>query len=192
MPDAALPSEAVVLDEDLDPEQAIALLEGAGVDETTPVPVVLPRTRRDLAPAITEVRSTVDLRTLRRTREIAGPAPHTVGTGEAVDDVLERWPDGVSHAVVLRDGRGGRRGRARRARQRASRAPTSSGARVSTLGAAPRRECRYAPGPRRRPRPVRTARLSLRPATPDDADAVWQVRRRPGVDEWLSRGRRRA
>ncbi|GEK22617.1 GNAT family N-acetyltransferase [Cellulomonas xylanilytica] len=34
--------------------------------------------------------------------------------------------------------------------------------------------------------PVRTARLSLRPATPDDADAVWRVRRRPGVDEWLS------
>jgi RimJ/RimL family protein N-acetyltransferase len=34
--------------------------------------------------------------------------------------------------------------------------------------------------------PVRTARLALRPATPDDADAVWQVRRSPGVDEWLS------
>jgi RimJ/RimL family protein N-acetyltransferase len=34
--------------------------------------------------------------------------------------------------------------------------------------------------------PVRTARLALRPATPDDADAIWQVRRRPGVDEWLS------
>ena len=34
--------------------------------------------------------------------------------------------------------------------------------------------------------PVRTARLSLRPATPDDADAIWQVRRRPCVDEWLS------
>lgn len=36
------------------------------------------------------------------------------------------------------------------------------------------------------PWPVRTARLSLRPATPDDADAIWEVRRRPGVDEWLS------
>ncbi|KQY43096.1 GNAT family N-acetyltransferase [Cellulomonas sp. Root137] len=36
------------------------------------------------------------------------------------------------------------------------------------------------------PWPVRTARLCLRPATPDDADAIWQVRRRPGVDEWLS------
>jgi RimJ/RimL family protein N-acetyltransferase len=33
---------------------------------------------------------------------------------------------------------------------------------------------------------VRTARLTLRPATPDDADAIWQVRRKPGVDEWLS------
>ncbi|WP_421740520.1 GNAT family N-acetyltransferase [Cellulomonas sp.] len=36
------------------------------------------------------------------------------------------------------------------------------------------------------PWPVRTARLCLRPATYDDADAVWQVRRQPGVDEWLS------
>ena len=36
------------------------------------------------------------------------------------------------------------------------------------------------------PWPVRTARLSLRLATPDDADAVWRVRRGPGVDEWLS------
>ena len=34
--------------------------------------------------------------------------------------------------------------------------------------------------------PVRTDRLALRPATPDDLDAVWQVRRRPGVDDWLS------
>ena len=36
------------------------------------------------------------------------------------------------------------------------------------------------------PWPVRTARLSLRPATADDADAIWQLRRKPGVDEWLS------
>ena len=36
------------------------------------------------------------------------------------------------------------------------------------------------------PWPVRTARLTLRPATPDDADAIWQVRQVPGVDEWLS------
>ena len=105
VPDAALPSETVVLDEDLSPDQAIAVLERTGVDETTPVPVVLPRTRRDLAPAFPEVRSLVDLRTLRRTRELAGPAPHAVGTGEALDDVLARWPDGVTHAVVLRDGR---------------------------------------------------------------------------------------
>ena len=104
MPDAARPAGAV-LDEDLTPEQAIALLERAGIDETTPVPVVLPRARRDLAPAIPEVRGLVDLRTLRRTRVVAGPAPHAVGTGEALDDVLARWPDGVSHAAVLRDGR---------------------------------------------------------------------------------------
>ena len=35
------------------------------------------------------------------------------------------------------------------------------------------------------PWPVRSARLALRPATPDDLDAVWQIRRRPGVDDWL-------
>ena len=34
--------------------------------------------------------------------------------------------------------------------------------------------------------PVRTARLSLRPATADDADATWAFRRLPGVDHWLS------
>lgn len=34
--------------------------------------------------------------------------------------------------------------------------------------------------------PHRTERVLLRPATPDDADAVWTVRSRPGVDEWLS------
>jgi RimJ/RimL family protein N-acetyltransferase len=33
---------------------------------------------------------------------------------------------------------------------------------------------------------VRTARLSLRPATADDADAIWEIRSKPGVDEWLS------
>ena len=36
------------------------------------------------------------------------------------------------------------------------------------------------------PWPVRTARLTVRPATPDDADAIWQIRHQPGVDEWLS------
>jgi RimJ/RimL family protein N-acetyltransferase len=35
--------------------------------------------------------------------------------------------------------------------------------------------------------PVRTDRLTLRPATADDADGIWEVRRRPGVDEWLTR-----
>lgn len=34
--------------------------------------------------------------------------------------------------------------------------------------------------------PHRTERLVLRPAAPDDADAVWAIRSRPGVDEWLS------
>lgn len=36
------------------------------------------------------------------------------------------------------------------------------------------------------PWPVRTARLTLRPATSDDAEAIWRVRQHPGVDEWLS------
>jgi RimJ/RimL family protein N-acetyltransferase len=35
------------------------------------------------------------------------------------------------------------------------------------------------------PWPVRTARLTIRPATADDLDSTWQIRRRPGVDEWL-------
>jgi RimJ/RimL family protein N-acetyltransferase len=35
------------------------------------------------------------------------------------------------------------------------------------------------------PWPVRTARLALRPATADDLDALWRIRRRPAVDEWL-------
>jgi RimJ/RimL family protein N-acetyltransferase len=37
------------------------------------------------------------------------------------------------------------------------------------------------------PWPVRTARLTLRPAAPQDAEAIWEVRRRPGVSEWLTR-----
>ena len=35
------------------------------------------------------------------------------------------------------------------------------------------------------PWPVRTARLALRPATADDLDTLWRIRRRPAVDEWL-------
>jgi RimJ/RimL family protein N-acetyltransferase len=35
--------------------------------------------------------------------------------------------------------------------------------------------------------PVRTDRLLLRRAGPDDAAAMWTIRSRPGVDEWLSR-----
>ena len=33
--------------------------------------------------------------------------------------------------------------------------------------------------------PVRTERLTLRPATADDLDATWQIRRLPEVGEWL-------
>ena len=36
--------------------------------------------------------------------------------------------------------------------------------------------------------PVRTARLSLRPATAADAEATWQIRRIDGVSRWLTRG----
>ena len=35
--------------------------------------------------------------------------------------------------------------------------------------------------------PVRTARLTIRPATEDDLDATWQFRRIPEVGEWLTR-----
>jgi RimJ/RimL family protein N-acetyltransferase len=36
------------------------------------------------------------------------------------------------------------------------------------------------------PWPIRTARLSLRPATPDDVDATWAFRQEPSVWEWLT------
>jgi RimJ/RimL family protein N-acetyltransferase len=36
--------------------------------------------------------------------------------------------------------------------------------------------------------PLRTERLSLRPATADDADATWQYRRLESVNEWLTGG----
>ncbi|TNC19450.1 GNAT family N-acetyltransferase [Georgenia sp. 311] len=35
-------------------------------------------------------------------------------------------------------------------------------------------------------RPVRTERLTLRPATPEDADAVWAYRRLDEVNEWIT------
>lgn len=35
--------------------------------------------------------------------------------------------------------------------------------------------------------PVRTERLTLRRAAPDDAEAVWTVRSQPGVDDYLAR-----
>lgn len=35
--------------------------------------------------------------------------------------------------------------------------------------------------------PVRTARLALRPAAPDDADATWAFRRLASVSRWLTR-----
>jgi len=34
--------------------------------------------------------------------------------------------------------------------------------------------------------PVQTARLSIRPATPDDVDATWAFRRLPEVSEWVT------
>ena len=34
--------------------------------------------------------------------------------------------------------------------------------------------------------PVRTARLLLRPATPDDTEATWEFRRREAVSRWLT------
>ena len=46
-----------------------------------------------------------------------------------------------------------------------------------------------APAPLRRSvlqRPLRTERLTLRPATADDADATWSFRRLESVDEWLT------
>ena len=36
------------------------------------------------------------------------------------------------------------------------------------------------------PRQLRTARLTLRPATPQDADATWSYRRLPEVGEWIT------
>jgi len=35
--------------------------------------------------------------------------------------------------------------------------------------------------------PVRTARLTVRPATADDAEATWRIRRIPEVSRWLTR-----
>jgi RimJ/RimL family protein N-acetyltransferase len=35
--------------------------------------------------------------------------------------------------------------------------------------------------------PVRTQRLTIRPATPDDVDATWAYQRLPEVSEWLTR-----
>jgi len=36
------------------------------------------------------------------------------------------------------------------------------------------------------PWPVRTERLTIRPATPDDADATWQIRRLESVGRWMT------
>ena len=35
--------------------------------------------------------------------------------------------------------------------------------------------------------PLRTARLTLRPATPDDVEATWRIRRLPEVGRWITR-----
>jgi RimJ/RimL family protein N-acetyltransferase len=37
------------------------------------------------------------------------------------------------------------------------------------------------------PWPLRTARLVIRPATPDDVEATWRIRRQPEVGRWLTR-----
>lgn len=49
-------------------------------------------------------------------------------------------------------------------------------------------ELRTGPAPGRSilGRPLRTERLTLRPATPDDADATWKYRRLDSVNEWLT------
>jgi len=36
------------------------------------------------------------------------------------------------------------------------------------------------------PWPIHTDRLVIRPATPDDVDATWAIRRLPEVTEWLT------
>ena len=35
--------------------------------------------------------------------------------------------------------------------------------------------------------PLRTARLTLRPATTDDVEATWRIRRLPEVGRWITR-----
>ena len=35
--------------------------------------------------------------------------------------------------------------------------------------------------------PLRTARLTVRPATTDDVDATWRIRRQPEVGRWITR-----
>ena len=37
------------------------------------------------------------------------------------------------------------------------------------------------------PWPIRTERLLLRRATVDDAEAIWSIRSRPGISDWLTR-----
>lgn len=37
------------------------------------------------------------------------------------------------------------------------------------------------------PWPLRTARLVIRPATPDDVEATWRIRRQPEVGRWITR-----
>src|SRR5690606_32274133 len=89
-----------------------AAVERGDHDAALPVPVVLPRPRRDHAPAITEVRGLVTLGTARAAAgttpvgALAVPPSVVLGTGERARDVLDRWGvDDAGHAAVLRDGR---------------------------------------------------------------------------------------
>lgn len=115
-PRTSLDPLPLVLDDTAPAEAALALLERAAArgdhDAGAPVPVVLPRPRRDHAPAASEVSGLVDLATLRaaprgRTvADVAVPAAVRAGTGERARDVLDRWDAGRGgHALVLRDGR---------------------------------------------------------------------------------------
>ncbi|ARU51975.1 hypothetical protein CBR64_11265 [Cellulosimicrobium cellulans] len=116
--DARSPLEPglLVLDESASAGDAAQVVEAAVArgehDAGAPVPVVLPRPRRDHAPAVTEVRGLVTLAALVAAPALdpvsglAVPPAVVIGTGERVDDVLGRWgAEDPGHAAVLRDGR---------------------------------------------------------------------------------------
>ncbi|MFD7025003.1 PLP-dependent cysteine synthase family protein [Promicromonospora sukumoe] len=115
VPDAAAPDTTVTVDAGAPAGEAARYLADAvgrgRLDPGAPVPVLLDRPRRDLAPAVSEVLGTTDLTALRaadpdvRVGDVAAPPLPMVGTGERVIDVLRHWPANAGHAVVLRDGR---------------------------------------------------------------------------------------